>query len=118
MTPREAWEELGPPISMHLAGDPHDYPVIVTLHLQDLQLYWFEDRIWQIQYGDHWQGTLWGIGLGASREYVKEVLGNPFLESEEMMLYTLPDIGFPIELRIYLDATGKITDFILYRSYF
>lgn len=118
MEPAQAWLDLGPPISLYLASDMDDYPVVATVHHNGVQLYWFQDRVWQIQFSQDWTGSLWEIQIGDTRRDVMEQLGAPFVEATEMMLYSLPDIGFPMELRIYLDLNGYISDLILYRSDF
>lgn len=117
MQPRDAWEAAGLPESIGTTRDGEGPVIPLTSHLRGgLSLYWFNNRVWQISLQPPWDRSFWGLKLGLDSASVKEVLGRPYLESENWMLYKLPDVGFPVEGRFFFDEEGRLEEFYFYRS--
>jgi hypothetical protein len=118
LTPSEAWTLLGNPESLKPVSGDSEYPVVMTEHINGAQLFWYDDRVWQIALDSRWTEKIWGITLGESAAEVIIQLGAPFLQTEDMFLYQMPDIGFPVEARFYLDENSMVEKLIFYRSDF
>jgi len=119
MQPRDAWEAAGFPESIGTTREGEGPVIPLTRHQKGaLILYWYNNRVWQISLQSPWDRSFWGLELGMDSDSVKEVLGYPFLESENWMLYKLPDVGFPVEGRFFFDDEGRLEEFYFYRSDF
>jgi len=118
LTTAEAWELLGAPDSIDAVMDDTQIPVPLCSYDSGLTLYWYKDRVWQFSLKSPWSRSFWGISLGSRPDEIKKILGNPFLESDSLQLYRMPDIGFPVEARFYYSDDATLEEFHFYRSDF
>jgi hypothetical protein len=86
---------------------------VVFVYANGWDLYIYQDRVWQVGLK-----SAYGISLGDPGGVVSLVLGDGVEVYTGYMLYPLPSRSWPLQLRIDLDAAGKVTAIFVFRSDF
>ncbi len=114
----QAVESFGPPQHVYsVRGDRTWQDDVVFFYSTHLYLYWFDDRVWQVRFDEHFEGTFLGLAMGASRADTTGVLGKSIAAESDWEIFQLPDRGFPVRARLFFTA-GKLSDAYIYRSDF
>jgi hypothetical protein len=112
----EALERFGPPLAVGaLRGQEPWQDDVVFSYPGGLQLFWYRDRVWQVRLDAHYDGRVYRLRIGSSRERVLEVMGPPWREEEQALVYQLEDRGYPIRLRFYFEE-DRFVDLYCYRG--
>lgn len=110
------WNTCGVPTEVFpLRGDEPWQDDLVFRYGEDYSLFLFQNRVWQVRVRS--QGTLAGVSIGEPVDSLEELLGEPFGETEDSLVFNLPDSGFPVRLRV-LVKDGVVVDLYLYRADF
>lgn len=104
---------FGPPQSMHSARGPEAWQDDVVFVYDTVELYWFQNRVWQVR-----TGAAYGLRAGDSKETALAALGEPLQRYESDFVYQRPSRAWPLRLRLRFGESGGVTDFYLYRADF
>jgi hypothetical protein len=107
------YSRYGIPGSVYAVRGAEEWQDDVVFVYDDWDLYIYRDRVWQVGVK-----TSHGIRLGDPGGVVSLVLGEGVRAYNGYMLYTLPSRAWPLEMRINLDAAGKVAALFIYRSDF
>jgi len=114
----QAVESFGTPQHVYpVRGDQPWQDDVVFFYSTHLYLYWFDDRVWQVRFDEHFEGTFLGLSMGASRADAVALLGKSIAAESDWAIFQLPDRGFPVRARLFFRA-GKLSDAYIYRSDF
>jgi hypothetical protein len=112
----QAGERYGTPAHVFVVrGDEPWQDDVVFRYASGLYLFWYEDTVWQVRLDLHFTGEFLQLRMGASREQVRELLGKPWGEEEDALVYDLEDRGYPLRLRLYFD-NDLLMDAYCYRG--
>jgi hypothetical protein len=103
----------GIPDSVYALRGAEEWQDDVVFVYNDRDLYIYKDRVWQVRVK-----TAYGIRLGDPGGVVPLVLGEKVETYSGYMLYALPPRSWPLRVRFDLDAAGKVTEIVIYRSDF
>jgi hypothetical protein len=103
----------GPPQSVYAVRGLEEWQDDVVVVYNDWDLYIYRDRVWQLSLK-----SVYGISLGDPRGVVALVLGEEVRSFEGYLLYTLPSRSWPLQMRMNLDDSGRISAMYMYRSDF
>ncbi len=109
----EAVSLLGAPRSVHAVRGPEAWQDDVVFVYTDRDLYWFQDRVWQVGVS-----AAYGLALGDSREQVLAVKGEPLQRLADAFVYALPAAAWPLRLRLGFDGAGRVRNLFVYRADF
>ncbi|MDR2185971.1 MAG: hypothetical protein LBO80_09980 [Treponema sp.] len=85
----------------------------VVFEYEDRDLYVYRDRVWQVGLK-----TAYGISLGDRRAAALLALEEGYQNDEDHILFPLPVRGWPMTLRININAAGTVSALFVYRSDF
>jgi hypothetical protein len=80
-------------------------------------LFWFKNRVWQVRCDKRFNGTLFGLRLGMSREEAKSEIGRIQIEQGDSLYFDVIEATYPIRVRLVF-ADGILSDVYVYRSDF
>jgi hypothetical protein len=103
----------GPPQSVYAVRGLEEWQDDVVFVYNDWDLYIFQDRVWQVGLK-----SAYGIFLGDPQGVAPLILGEEVRNFEGYLLYSLPPRSWPIQMRMNLDAQGRISAIYIYRSDF
>ncbi len=106
-------ETFGAPKTVHSVRGPEAWQDDVVFVYEDLDVYWFRDRVWQVR-----ADSAYGLKAGDTRELAISLLGEPLHRLEDAFVYQLPSRAWPIRLRVGFDAEGRLTKLFVYRADF
>ena len=116
-TPDEAITWLGAPEGLFpYRGRVEGEDNVVFYYPDHLYLFWFRDRVWQVRVDERWNGEVDGVRMGMSLDDIIALWGSPINEFDEAPTWTLPDRGYPVRLRLFIDEEGKLIDLYVFRS--
>jgi hypothetical protein len=113
MTLAVVYARYGIPESVYAVRGAEEWQDDVVFVYKDWDLYIFQDRVWQVGLK-----SAYGIRLGDPGGVVSLVLGAGVEVYNGYMLYPLPSRSWPLQLRIDLDAAGKVAASFVFRSDF
>ena len=118
MTLEDAFHRFGPPhqVGVVRGSEPWQDDVLF-IYPQGINLFWFQDRVWQVRLSAPFTGKVRGIQIGDSRDQVSEVLGPPYYTETGWNLYHFEGPSYPIRLRVFF-REGLVEDMYLYRGDF
>ena len=123
MHPADIFETLGPPDEIYpLRGENNWQDDVVFYYNNNLYLFIFKNRVWQIRADYRYQDKILGIKPGLTQEETIEILGRPFSAKEGEYIFLNPasltrlETGFPLRMRILYDTEKRISDIYLYRG--
>jgi hypothetical protein len=85
----------------------------VVFEYDDRDLYVYKDRVWQVGLK-----TAYGISLGDRRAVALLALGEGYQNYDDHILFPLPSRGWPMTLRVNINAAGTVSALFVYRSDF
>ena len=89
---------------------------VVFYYPDNLYLFLFHDRVWQLRVDERWENEVDGVRMGMSRQKVEEIWGPPINSWDENPTWQLPDKGYPVRIRLYFSENNKLIDLYVYRS--
>jgi hypothetical protein len=113
MTLAMVYARYGIPESVYAVRGAEEWQDDVVFVYNNWDLYIYQDRVWQIGLK-----SAYGISLGDPGGVVSLALGSGVEVYNGYMLYPLPSRSWPLQLRIDLDAAGKIAAIFVFRSDF
>ena len=113
LTLMSVYARYGIPESVYAVRGAEEWQDDVVFVYQDWDLYIFRDRVWQ----GGLKSAL-GISLGDSAGMAFLMLGEGVQTFDGYLLYSLPPRSWPLQLRLDLDGTGRVTAIYIYRSDF
>jgi hypothetical protein len=105
------YARYGIPDMVYVERGAEEWQDDVVFEYSDWKLYVFKDRVWQVGVK-----SVRGIRLGDSGGMISLVLGEGVKTYDGYMLYTLPSRAWPLQMRFDLNAAGKVTAILIYRS--
>jgi hypothetical protein len=118
LTLADAITSFGPPQHVYpVRGDRPWKDDVVFFYSTHLYLYWYDDRVWQIRFDEHFEGSFLGLSMGEDRTAAARKLGKPLAAKDDWDIFQLSDRGFPVRARLFYTA-GRISDVYIYRSDF
>jgi hypothetical protein len=116
LTLEEAYQSLGVPLEVYpLRGTEPGQDDVVFYYPRHLYLFWFQNRVWQARTDGRYQGTVFSVTMGASRQRVLEVMGRPFRELEDSLVFHIEDRGYPVQARFYFE-NERLSDVYCFRG--
>jgi hypothetical protein len=113
MTLAMVYARYGIPESVYAVRGAEEWQDDVVFVYNDWDLYIYQDRVWQVGLK-----SVYGISLGDPGGIVSLILGEGVEVYNGYMLYPLPSRSWPLQLRIDLDAAGKVAAIFVFRSDF
>jgi hypothetical protein len=113
MTLAMVYARYGIPKSVYAVRGAEEWQDDVVFVYNDWDLYIYQDRVWQVGLK-----SIYGISLGDPEGVVSLVLGDGVEVYNGYMLYPLPPRSWPLQLRIELNAAGKVGAIFVFRSDF
>ncbi|WP_010261393.1 hypothetical protein [Treponema primitia] len=107
------YARFGIPESVYAVRGAEEWQDDVVFVYNDWDLYIYRDRVWQLGLK-----SAYGINLGDPAGVVSLALGEGVQTYNGYLLYALPSRSWPLQLRINLDAAGKVAAIFIYRSDF
>ncbi|MFP3041657.1 hypothetical protein LQZ19_07510 [Treponema primitia] len=107
------YARFGIPESVYAVRGAEEWQDDVVFVYNDWDLYIYRDRVWQLGLK-----SAYGINLGDPGGVVSLTLGEGVQAYTGYLLYPLPSRSWPLQLRINLDAAGKVAAIFIYRSDF
>ncbi|MEW5818387.1 MAG: hypothetical protein AB1798_23735 [Spirochaetota bacterium] len=118
ITLKEAFDLFGVPVEVFsYRGEAEWQDTVVFYYQNQLYMFWFNNRVWQIRVDSRYTESVLGLVMGDSRSKVLETLGQPFHTDEYSVLYNLPSGGFPIKARFFFD-NERLNDIYIFRGDF
>jgi hypothetical protein len=104
MTLEQAYRTFGAPFEVYtLRGSEEWQDDVVFYYVDHVYLFWFENRVWQVRTDSRYEGSVFSLRMGESRQRVLEVMGRPLKKLEDSLVYHLEDRGYPIRVRFYFE---------------
>ena len=114
----EVFESFGVPRRVFSArGDEPWQDDVVFEYADGFSLFWHKDKVWQLRFGPGFRIMSRDVGMGSSREGIAAVLGKPFHEEEDWLLYHFAGHGYPLRVRLFFGKAG-LEDIYIYRGDF
>jgi hypothetical protein len=113
MTLAMVYTRYGIPESVYAVRGAEEWQDDVVFVYNDRDLYIYQDRVWQVGLK-----SAYGISLGDPGGIASLVLGKGVEVYSGYMLYPLPSRSWPLQLRIDMDAAGKVAAIFIFRSDF
>jgi hypothetical protein len=107
------YARCGVPESVYPVRGVEEWQDDVVFVYTDWDLYIYRDRVWQLGVK-----SAFGISLGDPQGVVSLVLGEGMEVFDGYVLCSLPSHSWPLQLRVNLDAAGKVSAIFIYRSDF
>lgn len=115
-TPKTLIERVGAPdMTLVERGRKKAEDDVVFYYNNRTYFYFNQSRVWQVRFDKKYNGELLGFTLGASRDDVLELLGEPIKTHEDSIVFKRPDKGYPVFLRIFF-KNDKVEDVYFYRG--
>jgi hypothetical protein len=112
----QVWNVFGPPEEIYpIRGDYEQEDNVVFYYSDHFYLFFFHNRVWQVRMDRRYQGKPLSLPLLSTRESVEEVLGPPFAELEDSLVFHLRFDGYPIRGRIFFEE-NRMVDVYIYRG--
>jgi hypothetical protein len=111
-------------------GDAPWQDDVVFKYSQGYSFFWYKDGLWQIRFDAAYRGSIFGLFKGDTKAKALSLLGKPLFQTEDSLVFELPDRGYPVRLRVVFSLRGeqktdaaageeaKASDFYLYRADF
>lgn len=117
MTPAELFSVTGSPDEVFpLRGVESEQDDVVFYFSSGIYAYFFQNRVWQLSADDRYTGSVQGISIGMGKEEVESVLGPPFSEFRDTLIYNIADLGYPVRLRIFFTDEQCVNEMYYYRA--
>ena len=117
-TLEQAYTKLGVPEEVFpYRGEKAWQDTVVFYFDEHLYLFWYDNRVWQVRADRRYGKESRGITLGMPKGELEELLGQPYHSDETSLIYSLPDRGYPLRMRLFFDD-GILSDLYIYRSDF
>jgi hypothetical protein len=117
-TLEEAFQSFGAPLRVGSTRGEESWQDDVVFEYDDgLSLFWYKDRVWQLRFGPGFRAVFSDIGMGCAREEIIAVLGKPFYDEDDWILYHFAGQGYPVRLRLFFGEKG-LEDIYIYRGDF
>ena len=113
LTLAAVYERYGVPESVYAVRGAEEWQDDVVFVYKDWDLYIYQDRVWQVGLK-----SALGISLGDSAGIAFLALGEGVQSFDGYLIHSLPPRSWPLQLRLDLDGTGKVTAIYIYRSDF
>jgi hypothetical protein len=113
LTLESVFSRFGVPKSVYALRGLESWQDDVVFEYEDRDLYIYKDRVWQVGLRE-----AYGVALGDHRAAVMLALGEGCRNFEDHILFSLPGGGWPLTLRINLNAAGSVSALFIYRSDF
>jgi hypothetical protein len=90
---------------------------VVFYYANQLYLFWFRDRVWQVRFDRRYAGPLFGLTFGTPREVVNASIPKTALASGDSLFFDIDNPTFPMRVRLVF-TDGMLSDMYVYRSDF
>jgi len=90
---------------------------VVFYYPNQLYLFWFRDRVWQVRFDRRYAGKLFGLTFGMPKDLVAAAIPRTAVDSGDSLFFDKDSPGFPIRVRLVF-ADGLLSDMYVYRSDF
>jgi hypothetical protein len=104
---------FGVPRAVYAARGNEEWQDDVVFIYEEGDFYVYKDRVWQIKLR-----AAYGVRLGDPRPAVSLTLGEGTQDFEDHIIFSLPPRGWPLALRVNLDASGFVSAVYVYRPDF
>lgn len=112
----QVWATFGPPEEIFpLRGDREQEDNVVFYYSDHFYLFFFHNRVWQVRMDRRYQGDPLNLPFLSSRETVEKVLGPPFAELENSLIFHLRFEGYPVRGRLFFEE-NRMVDVYIYRG--
>jgi hypothetical protein len=85
-------------------GDEPWQDDVVFKYSEGYSFFWFRDRVWQIRFDGNYRGPVFGLFKGNGKDKALSLLGTPLFQTEDSLVFELPDRGYPVRLRVVFAA--------------
>lgn len=94
----------------------HD-TVVFYYEADHFYFFWWDNRVWQVRYDRRFESDFGPFRMGMVKTAIRAQFGLPVRETENELIYQLPDRGYPVHIKLVFTA-GKLTDYYCYRADF
>jgi len=117
LTPEAAIERLGVPSEMFsFRGDREDLDNVVFFYADHIYLFWLDNRVWQVRLDERFTDPEGPSLMGLTSQEIIRIMGEPVHREVGLLLYDLPDRGYPVRGALYFDEENHLMDLYIYRS--
>ena len=113
MTLTEVIDHFGTPVTVAVARGEEVWQDDVVFQYNNLELYIFRDRVWQIK-----PASSHGISGRDTKTSVLLTLGNTVQDFGDFVLMPITGRDWPLTLRVNFSNTGQVTAIYIYRPDF
>jgi len=114
----ESFVRFGAPSSVNaVRGDAAWQDDVAFVFQPGYTLFLYRDRLWQLRFTKPYMGSIYGLFLGDDSDKALSILGQPFDNGPNFLVYRMPYKSYPVRLRLALHE-GRIADVYLYRADF
>jgi hypothetical protein len=113
LTLGELLSRYGTPESVYAVRGAQEWQDDVVFVYRDMDCYLYKDRVWQISLQ-----AAFGLSIGDRRELIPLVFEEGVRDFDTYTLLPISGQAWPLQLRLNMDRSGKITRIFLYRSDF
>jgi hypothetical protein len=113
LTLGELYARFGVPSAVYAVRGAEEWQDDVVMTYGQGDFYIYRDRVWQISLK-----TGYGLKLGDSRPAAVLALGEKARDQGDHFLLSLPGGGWPLELRVNINGSGRVSAIYVYRPDF
>ena len=113
LTLGDLYARFGVPLSVHAVRGGREWQDDVVMVYGQGDFYLFGDRVWQVSLK-----AGYGLKLGDPRPAVTLALGEKAKDGGDHFLLPLPGEGWPLELRVNINGSGRVSAIYVYRPDF
>jgi hypothetical protein len=109
----ELYARFGVPLSVYPVRGAQEWQDDVVMVYGQGDFYLYQDRVWQVSLK-----AGYGLKLGDPRPAVTLALGEKAVDRGDHFLLPLPGEGWPLEFRVNINGSGRVSAIYIYRPDF
>jgi hypothetical protein len=113
LTLGDLYTRFGVPLSVHAVRGAQEWQDDVVMVYGQGDFYLYRDRVWQVSLK-----AGYGLKLGDPRAVVTLALGEKAMDRGDHFLLPLPGEGWPLEIRVNINGSGRVSAIYVYRPDF
>jgi hypothetical protein len=113
LTLEELYARFGVPLAVHAVRGAEEWQDDVVMVYGQGDFYLFKDRVWQVSLK-----AGYGLKLGDPGPAAALALGEKARNMGDHFLLSLPGGGWPLELRVNINGSGRVSAICVYRPDF